>query len=384
MNADDSSENMNLIFFLSQFDFLSQKPTLLINNSERIRSISGAVLTFIVWSITIMSAIFILLDFNMNSLPYVIRSSSYQIKDYISFDLNNFPIMFSILDKTTFQRADFSEVKFALTLFTHQYSFFENASTIHKIVSEKPLNYSVCDNAIPESVSNRNKTKFTIKNNYFCLNNSDYEKLKFVSDSNDSSIYYYSEINLDVICSSNNCDKLLNSFILSFAIVENFIDLSNTYNPNNTVLKLKNFPLTSMMSLNLNIELKQGSINTDIGYLNKILDTRKYYVVNSNEFFYFKSYNDSEKIASVRIFQDNIQDNIYRHYNKLPILFAQIGGVYYILYMIANNLNTIYSVVHFYLTIDNNTKISYYIQKVIKDLSKGRISKEKIKAKSNY
>ena len=165
--------------------------------------------------------------------------------------------MFSILDKTTFQRADFSEVKFALTLFTHQYSFFENASTIHKIVSEKPLNYSVCDNAIPESVSNRNKTKFTIKNNYFCLNNSDYEKLKFVSDSNDSSIYYYSEINLDVICSSNNCDKLLNSFILSFAIVENFIDLSNTYNPNNTVLKLKNFPLTSMMSLNLNIELRR-------------------------------------------------------------------------------------------------------------------------------
>ena len=66
MNADDSSENMNLIFFLSQFDFLSQKPTLLINNSERIRSISGAVLTFIVWSITIMSAIFILLDFFNN------------------------------------------------------------------------------------------------------------------------------------------------------------------------------------------------------------------------------------------------------------------------------------------------------------------------------
>lgn len=364
MSSNNSSKGMNLLFFLSQFDFLSQKPTLLINNTERIRSLPGASLTMIVWGITIMMSVFILDDFSFSSIPFFISSSSYDIKDYDSFDLNMFPVMFSLLNKDTLLNSGLDGVKLAVNVITHQQTYDKNGIFTNMIISKKALNYTSCKEVALDPIFYKNRTNNYIKNNYYCLSNNDYNGFKFASGSSDGSTIYYSEIKLEIECGVFNCDSLIDEIILSIATLEDFIDIYDMYSPKKKVGNIKSFPLMSASSLNLQIGIKQARINTDIGLIRKVIETFNYNVITLNEVSYFKSNSNLNMISTIIIFQENFQDNVYRHYNKLPLLFAQIGGIYYIIYVIANNFNMIYSVINFYLTIDNSCKISYYITKV--------------------
>jgi hypothetical protein len=142
------------------------------------------------------------------------------------------------------------------------------------------------------------------------------------------------------------------------------LDLKETYNISQKSVIVENFPLISESALNVDIQIKQGTVFTDVGLLNVIKNSIDYIKFKLKRLIYIPQDNNSELLSSVRISQESIQENYYRHYTKLPLLFAQIGGIYYIIYIVANNINIIYSVVHFYLSIDNNTKVSYFLQKV--------------------
>ena len=360
----NSADSMKLLFFLSQFDFLSQKPTLLINNSERIRSFPGALLTLTVWVLTITMTIFISQDFYMNGVPTVVKSSLEYNTEYRSFDISNLPFMFSIVNKTNGYPIDISNFILNLTLLTSERS---DSSSNLKLTNETQItevNLTYCKQ---QNIVNNALSQYSWFNSYFlsyyCLNSKQPVSVIFHDFIKKPNSYYYSELNMQLLC--YNCSEaFINSIELSIIMFPDKQDLRDTYNIIQKSIVVENFPFIPETSLNVDIQIKQGTVFTDVGLLNVIKKSTDYIKLKLKKLVYLPQDNNKRLMSSVRITQDSIQENYYRHYTKLPLLFAQIGGIYYIIYMVANNINIIYSVVHFYLSIDNNTKVSYFLQKV--------------------
>jgi|LauGreDrversion4_2_1035121.scaffolds.fasta_scaffold383979_1 hypothetical protein len=360
----NSADNMKLLFFLSQFDFLSQKPTLLINNSERIRSFPGALLTLSVWVLTITMTILIFQNFYMNGVPTVVKSNLEYNSDYKSFDISSLPFMFSFVNKSNGLPIDISYFKLNMTLLTSERT--DGASNLNTINQTKltELNLSYCKQS--ENLNNpfpQYSWLHTVFLSYYCLKTSQPISITFHDFNRKPNSYYYSELSLQLMC--YNCSKaFINSIDFSLIMFSDMLDLKETYNISQKSVIVENFPLISESALNVDIQIKQGTVFTDVGLLNVIKNSIDYIKFKLKRLIYIPQDNNSELLSSVRISQESIQENYYRHYTKLPLLFAQIGGIYYIIYIVANNINIIYSVVHFYLSIDNNTKVSYFLQKV--------------------
>src|SRR5690606_16665567 len=119
-----------------------QKPTLLINNSERIRSVTGALLTLVVWGLTLMMSIFILQDFYLSSFPSVVKSSSDNLDLFTSYDINKLPISFNFFNKSTQQVVNTSFFTFSLYNVTQFRSYDKHGKLNSYKETSKPLEYS--------------------------------------------------------------------------------------------------------------------------------------------------------------------------------------------------------------------------------------------------
>ena len=127
-------------FYFKQFDFLSQKPTLLINNSERIRSILGACFTIALAGLIISFTLVLLIKLLSRSDPDFLVTT---IRDEggAKFDIPIFVNLISDLDSDVIQNfTDFLifdiEVKiyenniYNITAFEVGYSHFLNMTDI--------------------------------------------------------------------------------------------------------------------------------------------------------------------------------------------------------------------------------------------------------------
>ena len=81
-----------IIVFLKQFDFISQKPSLLINNSDRIRSLCGAFFTIAVAILIIIFGWILLFELIFRTSPKILKTQMFE-EGLIDFD---FPISFKI------------------------------------------------------------------------------------------------------------------------------------------------------------------------------------------------------------------------------------------------------------------------------------------------
>jgi hypothetical protein len=272
--------------------------------------------------------------------------------------------MFSFVNKSNGLPIDISLIKLNLTLLTSNQT---NSDLKLKSINETKLtdlSLSYCNqsvkmnNAIPQY-----SWLPTIFLSYYCLKASQPVYVTFHDINRKTNTYYNSELILQLSCL--NCSKsFISSIDFSLIMFSDLLDLKETDNISQKSVITENFPLISDSELTLDLQIKQGAVFTDVGLLNVIKKSIDYIKFKLKRFVYLPQEYKSNLLSSVRISQESIQENYYRHYTKLPLLFAQIGGIYYIIYLVANNINIIYSVVHFYLSIDNNTKVSYFLQKV--------------------
>lgn len=300
----------------------------------------------------------------MNGVPTVIKSSLEFNSDYKSFDISSLPFMFSFVNKSNGLPIDISLIKLNLTLLTSDQT---NSDLKLKSINETKLtdlSLSYCNQSVKMNNAILQYSWLpTIFLSYYCLKASQPVYVTFHDINRKTNTYYNSELNLQLSCL--NCSKaFISSIDFSLIMFSDLLDLKETDNISQKSVITENFPLISDSELTVDLQIKQGAVFTDVGLLNVIKKSIDYIKFKLKRFVYLPQEYKSNLLSSVRISQESIQENYYRHYTKLPLLFAQIGGIYYIIYLVANNINIIYSVVHFYLSIDNNTKVSYFLQKV--------------------
>jgi hypothetical protein len=310
-------------------------------------------------------SVFIFEDFYLNGSPSVVEFSSNNQNDVVSFNVERIPVMFAILNKTTENLVSNKQILQNAKFKTSNKYFDRFGNFLSKDEKIDLLNLTSCLNNSLDEINDKNIDINFMNRNYRCLTGNGIQEVKLISTKLQSiNSYSKSEIVIEIEC--KNCsDTLMNDIMFSIIILTDYLDFQDVYSPLKKKVFSKNFPITFNTSLHTEIVLTQGFIQTDIGVLKKSIETVSFLKAKSSSFLlYQNSGNRPGLVSKIVIVQDSIQENYYRHYSKLPMLFAQIGGFYYMIYVVANNLNMVYSVVQFYLTIDNNAKVSYYLQKV--------------------
>jgi hypothetical protein len=298
------------ILTVKQIDLLSQKPTLLINNSDRAKSLFGAILTFLL-------ACFIIIYTIVNLIKLFARKEP---------DFNN-QVLF---------RSDLNEM--GIFEFPFFFVYDGNPSDIDITLNfySKGVNNKIdlknCNNDVRKYIDNA-----------YCIDNLNMMK--------DDMIYIY------VRC-RNNC---LGNFIYGYYDI--LFDIHNSESPVIKSLNNKSIMLNNSTKHILEYSVKSGKFQSDNGYV--FLD-----IVSWNILFYEIENSYSLQNTDSGMVQVNIRPNmdvnkIYkRSYYKGQVFFAELGGIFNFVYILAYNLNLIHSIIHLNLTIDKECKISSLIEKV--------------------
>jgi hypothetical protein len=345
-----------MALILKQFDLISQRPNLLINRSERVKSVWGALLTMLL----IASS----LGFSIVSLQKLFDRTDVKLFTYQYPETNNkdttmkfqdFPLLFSVIDT--------NKPNTILTDFAKNFDFSIN---INNQKNEQVANYKyvTCDKV--ELSENLNFDDIDPKN-YFCIDLTNIDEP--VLNTKGSDDHNYLQINLMIKNTTNSYIQSMNNTNLEFVFgyIDYYYDIHNYNDP---IYYFPNFIYNE-------INLKTTKLETSLNLINQYFSTDVGYV-----------FQDYQEISLLRVDQQyrqrklpfnpkenvlmsmNLKLNSYykvinqRSYYKFQGCFADIGGVFYFLYLISLGLNILHSHVSFYLSIDSHTKMSHYVQKV--------------------
>jgi hypothetical protein len=333
------------LLLLKQFDIISQKPTLLINNSDRNRSVYGAFLTILLCILTLYFGLVSLSElFGRGNPNFVISKKLPEMK--LNLTLNEFFPLFVSIDNR--QGVNMNK-------------YFTYSLMVDMVASKSaiaPCNMSEDINIVLSNSPFQNKTNFQ------CLNMND------ITIANN----LYFKINL---CTqgatgcelpTNQTLANLKDVIVSFIFMDNLIDIHDVIRP----AKILRIPqiITQKLSPNIktqiNMKLKQEQYSTDYGYIFTDIDMYELLTIDKNIYPEFEIRQNDPEVLAINIWNNfPYIKNYERNFYKGQRFFAEIGGVFNFLYLIAINLNMVYSIVHFYMTIDSSCMLSYYTEKVL-------------------
>jgi hypothetical protein len=307
------------IFAVKQIDLLSNKPTLLINNSDRAKSSCGAMLTFIMAAYLILYALVSLFELFSRDKPYINTQILYDNNlDYINL---GYPYFFGY---------EGNEVDVEISLYN------SGINIELKNCTDNFLQYR----------------------NVYCIN--------------DLNITKDDVINIDVKCKKNCSGEF------SYGYYDILFDFQNSSDSNVIQLPKKNSILLKNETMQyVEYSVKRGSFQTDFGYV--------FSEIISYDFIYYErenSYsiaNQDGNLLNISIKPSLDTKKLYsRSYYKGQSFFAELGGMFNFVYLLAYNLNLIYSIINLNLTIDKECKISSFIEKVIINNKGNRIKKKQI------
>lgn len=359
-----SSNGFKLL--IQQFDFISQKPTLLINNSDRVRSIYGACLTIFLSIFTLIFAYSCLYELFGRFDPNFIISEKYDDYDVKIPLYRDFPIFFSMKLK-----GDGMSVN---NYFSYNISLISSDKTTN-------VTFSKCDFNKNFNTDNNFELNFN-PSDYLCLDYNEGQNFPYMkTKSKESLLNSYITLSAKVCQNSNQCmladSNLINNlnggkveFVLG--LMQNMVDIKNTSNPS----KIMQRPLyirqsiSTFMKYNLDFNILREEYSTDFGYI--LTKVEKLDLLSIEPIPYItsdlrmKNNLTDPEVLSLNLKIDKPFKKVYtRKFYKGQQFFAEVGGVFNFLYWIAYNINLIYSLVHFNIKIDNHAKISYFVEKVI-------------------
>jgi hypothetical protein len=343
----------NLLFALRHLDFLTEKPTLYINKMERAKSISGAFLTCLMIILTVFFAIFNLLklfgredvDFNITEL----REDS-----DASISMTNFPVFFYIRQVNPGDSLAVNDI-FTITANLYSNSFqYDNNGNLLTSSNKIGLSFNLCDKAnfASDDIMPANL------GNYYCLNTNTANLIASQTKESYISISVNLKPNAPGIMSTNY-------FEFVFGYFNRFID---THNLDVNIVPLrysitKQFKLSEKIKNVLDISLINAKYITDNGHFIQDLIKKDMILVDNFS-------KNTQEVTDGKITEINLRANGFikkeysRKFYKAQSFLAEMGGIFNVLYIIAFNFNLIHSVIHSYLTIDKECRLSYYAEKV--------------------
>ena len=164
-------------------------------------------------------------------------------------------------------------------------------------------------------------------------------------------------IYINVRC-KNNCSG---NFIYGYYDI--LFDIHNSQSPVLPVMAKKSLMMNNNTKHVLEYSVKSGTFESDNGYV--FLDIMSWNILfyeNENSYSLQNSGGDSVQVK-IRPNMD-VKKMYKRSYYKGQVFFAELGGMFNFVYILAYNLNLIHSIIHLNLTIDRECKISSLIEKV--------------------
>jgi hypothetical protein len=344
-----------LLFAIKNLDLITQKPSLYINKMERSKSTYGAFLTTLLVILSVgFIAYYLLKLFGRTDISFVTT----ELKDDNSgsIDLSAFPIFFSLTQNSdsTANLNNLFTIQAKVISYTDGY---DGTNTPIRSYNYKTLSYTKCN-------ANNFNSSYIVPDNiekYYCLQEGNLYR----------TLGSESYLSISVIGNSsalNNKGLLLQGgFQFNFGYFKTFIDAHEkdlALQPEN-VANFRNFRITDTLSSFLDVILMNAEYRTDRGYLMEdfilydliLVDSMREYVTTV----------DNSGIAIQINLKANgfIRKQLLRKFYKLQSFLAETGGVCHILYVMAYFLNFIHSIIHYNLVIDEECRISHYIERVI-------------------
>jgi hypothetical protein len=369
---------MKVGFLIKQFDLISQKPSLLINNSERVKSFYGAFLTILLVGFTLAFGVyFLVLLFGRINPQLLLYEERIIPGTKIYFD-DKFPIFFKVNTDADENLNDY-----------FSFRLFMNSGSV-----KTPINLQPCDGY-----------DMLTGGDFLCLfSNTTTSSPPFISsrdiklhsdtNNNDEKNLNYTSISVGLsFCTKNDTCKLPTQRVFSlidegkvfleYGHIKTSFDIKNTSYPSSYV----NSPVIFVQKLshstkyNLDIGIIAEKYITDFGYILQDLFEISFYSISpytkvTSEFkvgnYDFNNFkNDSSKYKvedaeliniSIGLMSDWLQIHSRSFYTGQRF-FAEIGGVFNFLFVITYHLNLIYSSVYFNLKVDNTCKLSYFVER---------------------
>jgi hypothetical protein len=379
---------MNLCLFFQQLDLISERPTLLINKNERIKSVWGAFLTIILIALIISFAVNFLIElFGRKNPRLLIYDEMIEKFKTVPLDYENFPIFWSILDSDVESKGEIKNFNsyFETSIILKKYN--ENGVNFENV----PVAFSKCTfenqllvyrDIFPNNYGVENFN--CLKHDKFSTNNPDL-KSKISFDIKNTFISFSLKIcnkngNPNASCTpldANFISKMNNSELKFYFgnIDTNFnIKTESRENPVNKSPIFFSQVLSNTMKYSWDLNLINKRYSTDYGYIFSEIDNYEFYTIDKN----YKIWSDLRingnstdstdlEVLSFTLGINNLFRPVYfRTFYKGQNFFAELGGVFNFLFVIAYHLNLVYSAVHLNLTIDNKCKLSYFVEKVKK------------------
>ena len=256
---------------------------------------------------------------------------------------------------------------------------FDNSNSFNNI----SLFFSKCDIKKHLNFYNQNFAADFDANSYNCLEFKDYSPNNPILKTRNSFSSFNTYISFMIkICSSNSSscmlpdnntlNKISNSKLkFMFGYLESNMDIKKV-SREAPIYRIPNFfsqIISSSNKYHWDFNLIKKRYSTDFGYLltdihdYELFSIEKNVKVSSNSRLE-SNYTDPEVLSFTLGVKDFFRPVYYRTFYKGQNFFAEIGGVFNFLFVIAYHLNLLYSAVNFNLAIDNKCKISYYTEKV--------------------
>jgi hypothetical protein len=374
---------MNISLFFQQLDLISERPTLLINKNERIKSVWGAFLTISLIALIISFAVNFLIElFGRKNPKLLLHDEMIEKFKTVPLDYENFPIFWSILDM---DNESIGEIKnfnayFEMIVNLHKYNEygvnfenvpvfyskcnFENQLKLFKDVFPEKYNienYNCLkyDQFSPNRPELKSKISFNLKNSYISFS------LRICNKTGNP--------NASCITPDQNFITKLNNSKLKFllgSVDTNFnIKTASRESPVNKTPTFFSQVLSNSMKYSWDFNLINKRYSTDYGYIFTDIDNYEFYSIDkdykiSSDLRINGNATDSEVLSFTLGMNDLFRPVYFRTFYKGQNFFAELGGVFNFLFVIAYHLNLLYSAVNFNLTIDNRCKLSYYTEKV--------------------
>jgi hypothetical protein len=352
-----------LMIAFKQLDFLTEKPTLYINKMERAKSMVGAFLTSSMVLLTVFFAIFNLVKlFARNDVDFNITELREDPDASIKID-KDFPIFFYIRlinpGSTTYNPFDLFTISVSMLSNTNQY---DGSGNLIQSQTKTDIAYSPCDKSlfkgdaiIPSHIGN-----------YYCLTG-DYEKFTKLINTGDKENYLSVTVSLKNPGIVNSNIMKANYFEFVFGYFNRFIDTHNldmAVSPLNYTI-YNRFKLTDMVRQYLDLTLINARYSTDNGHF--IQNTINWDMILVDKVVKGVSDVNSDRVITEISLKANgiIKRDYSRKFYKAQSFLAEMGGIFSVMYIIAFNLNSLHSFIHFNLTIDRECRLSYFAEKVI-------------------
>lgn len=327
-NSNNSKSSINKFSkMFSKLDFLGHEFTFESEDSNRHKTIQGALFSSITFIAAFIMAIFIGQEIYQRKNPSVASSQEYL--DYSEVYLKDFPVMYNFYDAYA---QEIPNIHRYLDFKVYIFTINNNTSLITGL-----YNYTLvdCNDKLEDfSEDNKNYVKYlltTTNNNYLCIDFDDSMKFQNAFGTNNST---YVQVIMS-ICkegSRESCD-LSDNFIYKYSVnlaitfVDSYVD-SNQYSK--PVVKYINRiiqPLSYGLHKLSNFKVKNNEFNSDNGWLLESVNVIKYKEFDQLSVDMYLM-NGDIKYMNVQNFESpTLRLKTNRSYIKVQDLFARVGGI---------------------------------------------------------